>query len=532
MIRYALIAAFLLAIVALLFARLGHYALWDDEAVTALNAKGVMRTGDTSVWMDHGNIIGSRGGNMVVDFHDRSTPPLASYLTAASFTLFGINSWMARLPFALFGLATFALILFWARHESLPVLSVLIIALLTNVSLLLYFRQCRYYGAVIFISVAMAYVYWRWKPTPRTLLSFAALSILLFASNCLCYVATYVCFGVDYLAWKRRDWPPTWRNALLLFGPQIAANGLIFSVWNPLRTEFGSNGASNTFWDRLTLFFWYWRDLDQSEFFALPILLLALAVGLVQRRFWLVRGCVAILVYVTVVTFTSPQPAHLTSVADVRYVVTIIPLAIALEVGVLCILFQRHAILAIGAALIVFGTNLLNGGPFLDSGFRSTILSYAGELLNPPPEPYTPTAEWINQHVPDGDSVWVLPDYATYPLMLHAPRALYAWQLHWPPRPDFAGLPPIHFMGREAPDYLVAFGPSLGAMEQAIGSWNRPDVSYRQVATINTFWKDMYRPELFWRTFTPITGYDPRSQAIYIFQRTKPPIAAAPAAAH
>jgi hypothetical protein len=36
----------------------------------------------------------------------------------------------------------------------------------------------------------------------------------------------------------------------------------------------------------------------------------------------------------------------------------------------------------------------------------------------------------------------------------------------------------------------------------------------------------MYRPELFWRTFVPVTQYDPRTEAIYIFQRTKPPVAA------
>lgn len=29
----------------LLFARLGHYALWDDEAVTALTAKGILLKG-------------------------------------------------------------------------------------------------------------------------------------------------------------------------------------------------------------------------------------------------------------------------------------------------------------------------------------------------------------------------------------------------------------------------------------------------------------------------------------------------------
>ena len=40
----------------LLFAQLGHYALWDDESLVALSAKAVQASGDTGVRLDHGNI--------------------------------------------------------------------------------------------------------------------------------------------------------------------------------------------------------------------------------------------------------------------------------------------------------------------------------------------------------------------------------------------------------------------------------------------------------------------------------------------
>jgi hypothetical protein len=496
--RRAVIAAVLLVMTGLLFAELGRYALWDDEAMVGLAAKGVMRVGDTSVLMDHGNLMAFRGGILVREFRDRSTPPLPTYLTAASFSVLGMNTWTARLPFAILGLATVALILYWAPRESWPVLLVLIAGLLGNVSLILFFRQCRYFGPTIFFTVAITFVYWRWNPGTRNLLFLAGLSILLFVSNYMSYLALYICLAIDYVIWKRKEWSLTWRSGLLLFGPQIILNGAIASVWNPLRTELGGYEATISFSDRLLLLFWYWRDMNRCEFFALPLLLLALIVGITRRRTWLVRGCVALLVYTTVIAFISPQRVHITSAADVRYVCAIIPLTIALEAGALCALFgRRRAMLLIGAALIVFGTNLLNGGPLLHSGFRSTILSYLGELVHPPREPYTPTATWINQHVPEGDSIWVLPDYAIYPLMFHAPRALYAWQLNWPPRPDFASLPLIQFLGQEPPDYLIAFGPYLTEMAQAFQSWKRPDLNYKPVTMINVFWKDRYRPELF-----------------------------------
>jgi hypothetical protein len=540
--RFIWIGVALLVAGLLIFTRLGHYALWDDEAITALAGKGILSTGDTSVLMDHGNIVAYRHGVLIRGFCDRFDPPLENYLAAASFLVAGVSAWTARLPFALLGIATFALVLYWTRRESWPTLVLVTLGLLCNVSLLLYFRQCRYYGQVIFLSVAMAYVYWNWKATPRALLALAGLSVLLFASNYVSYLALYTGLALDYLLWKRKDWPPTWRNGLLLFGPQVLFIAAIAAVWNPFRTELGTHEAVNTLSDRLLLFYFYWRDADRSEFFSFLILLLALGVGLTYRRFWMVRGLIAMTIYIAAVSLVSPQPMATSDEAEVRYLPALIPLAVALEAGALCLLLQNQKILLGLAAAIVFGTNILNGGwlvsigwhtrlvndlngtPFIDNGIRSTIVSYVRELIDPQKEPYTPAIQWINDHVPEGGSVWVTPDYSTYPLMFHAPRALYAWQLDWPPRPDFAGLPLIHFKGRQPPDYLVDFGPNLGEVEQTVQGMNRPDISYQLAATINVLGRDFYRPELIWRSFKTNTDFDPRTQAVYIFQRTNPPI--------
>jgi hypothetical protein len=511
---------------ALILAQLGHYALWDDESDTALIAKGVLRTGDTSVLLDHGNIVAYRDGIDIVGFCARAMSPLSSYLTAASFALFGEDSFSARLPFALLGLGAVALMLLWVRRESWPVLLVFAAGLAGNISFILFFRQCRYYGPTIFFSVAIVYVYWRLKPTPRHLLLLSGLSALLFASHYLDYFALYLCLAVDWLVWRRREWKPNWFGWICLFGPQVVLNGIIGSIWNPLRTNLGSHEAANTLSDRLTLFFWYWRDMDRCEFFALPVILLALVVGLKWRQGWLVRGVVAMAVYTAGISLVSPQIVSQSMEGEVRYLTPLIPLAIALEAGTLCVLLAGRKTLLAVAAVVVFGTNLLNGGPFLSWGLRSTILSYLGELSVPQTEPYTPTARWINDNVPEGSSIWVEPFYAVYPLMFHAPNAVYAWQLTWPPRLDFAGLPRIQFMGQTPPDYLIGFGPATGQMLQALKNSNRPDLKYRQAATLDVYWQDSYRPELYWRNFQSTTGYDPRSQAVYIFKREVVPPAA------
>src|SRR5204863_6833488 len=84
----------------LLFIRLGHYALWDHEAGTALSAIGIWRTGDTTALLDH-NLVAYESGKDLRHLHERLMPPLPAYLAAPFIGLLGANSWAARLPFAL-----------------------------------------------------------------------------------------------------------------------------------------------------------------------------------------------------------------------------------------------------------------------------------------------------------------------------------------------------------------------------------------------------------------------------------------------
>jgi hypothetical protein len=503
----------------LIFTQLGHYALWDDESLVALSAKGVQRTGDTSVLLNHGNIVAYRNGLHIHDFADRALPPLDCYLAAASFDFFGVSAWSARLPFALFGLGTGLLLFLWARDLPIVQRWVFLAAVFGNVSLILFSRQCRYYSLTLFFSVAIVFVYTRWKGGARDLVLLAALSVCLFASNVMSYGALYLALALDYVIWGRKRQHLNRLQWIALFGPQLFLCGLIGSVWNPFRTTLGTYEAANTLLDRLSLFFWCWRDMDRCEFFALPLLLLALGVGIFQRRTWMIRGCVAIAVYVAAIALVSPQLIRQSAESEVRYLAPVIPLALALEAGALVALLQKRTALLIVAAVLAFGTNLFNGGPFLSWGLRSTLLSYLGELSLPQAEPYTPTADWINEHVPENASVWVTPYYAAYPLMFAAPRALYAWQLSWPPRPDLAGLPAIQFAGRQAPDFIVTFGPARGEVAQFMKSKSLPGFHYRFVTTLNYFWKDMYRPELYWRTFESVTTFNPEKDGVSIYQR-------------
>ena len=424
------------------------------------------------------------------------------------------------MPFALLGLGTGALLLLWARDTPVPGRWVFVAALFGNVSLILFCRQCRYYSPAIFFSLAVVFVLWRWRPDARKWLLLAALSVCLFAANLMSYVALYGVLVVDYIFWRRREEPLGWRNALLLLGPQIVLIGAIASVWNPLHTGLGGYEQTNSLTDRLTLFAWCWRDLDRCEFFSLPLLVLALLACLRRRSGWLLRGCIALVVYVGAIACTSPQLIAQSREAEVRYLTPILPLALAVQAGALTAVFaKRRAWLVILTAL-AFGTNLFNGGPFLAWGLRSTFLEYLGELSLPQAEPYTPAAAWINANVPTDATIWVTPYYAVYPLMFAAPRATYGWQLSWPPRPGFESLPPIDFAERVAPDYIIGFGPAGQAVEGIERQNKVPGFRYELVQTIPVFWKDLYRPELYWRRFETVKDFDPDRDGVFIFKKS------------
>jgi hypothetical protein len=510
-----------------LFDRLDHYALWDDEALVALSAKGVLRTGDTSAVVDH-NVVAYRDGILLKNLHDRSTPPLPAYLTAASFAFFGERAWAARFPFALFALACVILIVrwLWRAQASLLLWMLMGMAVIGNVSFFLFSRQCRYYAVAIAMSVAIAYLYIHWDGRRRTLAGIALLSIALFASNYLIYVALYVCLAADYLIWGRhgrRLKPGDW---LVLVLPQILVCGAIFAVWNPLQTGNAAGYSLTGIADRTKLIWWNLRDANVCEFGVGLFWMAAPFLYFLRRDIWLLRAWLALIVYVVCISLLSPQVLTPTSaIADVRYLVPIIPLSMAIGVLViraLCV--GKHLWAALPLGLIAFGTNWLHGAGALNAavpiGPRSTLVHYAGELASPPTDPFTVTARWINEHIPSGKTVWVRPDYQQYPLMFHAPKVIYAWQLSVPAAPQFRELEDIHFDGRVPMDYIIVFGPAVEDVRASLLEWRRTaGVEYEPIGTINHFWIDRYRPELFWRRFISYTDFDPESEAIYVFKR-------------
>lgn len=525
-VRISLIASVLAIAGTLLFARLGHYALWDDEANTAMYAHGVWETGDT-YGMYGRNLVAFQEGAELVNLKARWFPPLQYYLVAPFVGRFGMNSFAARLPFAILGLGTVALMLLWTHRSQASIADWVSIslAILANVSLFLYFRQCRYYGLTIALSVAVAYLYTHWENRPRQAILLAVALVALLASNYLTFIAICLCAGVDIMAFNRRP-RCSWPNAMVIGLPVILIGAMLVMIYSPLGkgglvVHQGSWLSNHFHW-----LWWNLRDANACEFGVGPLILVSpLLISDGTRRRWAWRGLLALFVFALFMSIASPHGEA--EFGELRYLCPVIPLCIALGAMGVAGLARGHAWIAGLICLPIFFTNFVTLGGFDQAGicpvgWRSTPLKFAHELISPPSDPYTETANWIDEHLPAGKTAWVCPDYGAFPLMVQAPGLEYGWQLAWPPQEQFKNLDPIQFKGMIPPDYIIAFG------DRGLELLHRPPfpiqtpTNYHPIAMIPFFFQDEYKPELFSHAFSAVKDFDPQYKAIYVWQRIVP----------
>lgn len=511
----------------LLFSRLGHYPLWDDEAVTALAGRGVWKTGDTSVVLDH-NVVAYRSGLLLKGKYERSTPPLGAYVVAPFVGYFGGSPFAVRFPFALFGLASIGFIFFWLYTLKADWLAWLLtgIAIVGNVSFMLYCRQGRYYAPVIFSSLVITWIYLNYSGKKWQLVVMAAAGLMLLSGNYLNYVALHLCLLLDYLIVGKKRRYLEWQEWLIILLPQIILGGMIVLTWNTLATGNKEYLVGNSPGTRLMLIWMNIRDINLCEYAAGVLLLAGAGVYFIRREQpWLWRAPLALFVYVVIVSMLSPQVVNPdTEVADVRYLAPLIPLCIAISVMVLLETRRIHITIPIWLAGLFFLTNIPHfAWATYATPARSTMLAFIGELRTPVPEPYSPIIDWINKNVAPGQSVWVLPTFMAYPLMYHAPHPVYAWQFLDQPPPEFNDLPPIHRFGLVIPDYAIVFGPTIHEFQQSV----QPQGYQRDmVAIYPVLWHDQYRPELLWHVFArePVTQQAvDEGNGIYIIKFTKLP---------
>lgn len=519
--------AWLLVCGLLLFARLGNYALWDDEANTAIFAANLWSTGDTNAY-DGTNLVAFREGLELTGLKNRVFPPGQYFFAAPFLGLLGRTALAARLPFALASLAGFLLWAWWLRRAAVPwpTLVLTLLFALGNVSLFLYSRQSRYYGLTWALTLALVYLYVHRAESMRHRLLLTAGSVALLSVHYLAYGATMVCLAADYLLFEWRRSRDSWRQRLTFLGTQAVGVLVIVGIFNPLGRKVTPYVPASWLEDKLKLAWWNVRDLNSAEFFFAPMVLVTLAVWAVGgfKDRWLPRGLLALAIYAILASVFSMQPVGWAALSDIRYMVPIIPLGIALSARTLT--FERPWLrwpaLALGAFLALStpawrAFQSAARAPVMP--LRSTLVSYVAELVTPQRSAYAEMAQWLNRNTPAGAQVWVLPDYGVYPLIFHAPQLHYMWQLRQDQRAAYPTLPPFHFRGLSTPDVIVAFGPDVGTARSVVSQLESRGIPFEPEVRLGVVGPDRTRPELFWRSFTTDPVGNPDSDGTYVFRR-------------
>jgi 4-amino-4-deoxy-L-arabinose transferase-like glycosyltransferase len=169
---------------ALLLTNLGTDYLWADEGDTAVLASSVLKFGVPKAWDGvtfTDSDLGVRENQQLVMV---GTPWVQYYVAAASFLLFGQNTFATRLPFALAGwfsvLLGFGLIRRLTGDWKAAFSGALL--MLCSVQFLLYAREARYYALSMLFTCWLISIFFRMKSVRDSIL-FAAVAILLFHTH-------------------------------------------------------------------------------------------------------------------------------------------------------------------------------------------------------------------------------------------------------------------------------------------------------------------------------------------------------------
>jgi 4-amino-4-deoxy-L-arabinose transferase-like glycosyltransferase len=154
----ALLAVLVVVALAVMLPNLGNQYLWQDEAQTALISRTVIEHGVPLGYDGRNHFSQEMGAEYGPDYVWRFHNWLPFYLLASFFALFGESTFVARLPFALCGVATVAAVYLSARSLWRSSLAALVAGglLCFSIPFLILSRQCRYYSAAsLLVMLAM-----------------------------------------------------------------------------------------------------------------------------------------------------------------------------------------------------------------------------------------------------------------------------------------------------------------------------------------------------------------------------------------
>ena len=266
-----------------------------------------------------------------------------------------------------------------------------------------------------------------------------------------------------------------------------------------------------------TLLWWNLRDLGTFEYLAI-VLVPVLALPFLFRKLAGVRRTAVagvavigmILLAVVMTTAFSPQSASRSAIADMRYLVPVIPLGAIATAAALRILWEIARPLAAGALCVVVFSNLLHLG-FLGTyngwlppkGIQCTLCRYVEEIATDRTTTTEALIDYIEK-IPKDEVLLVFPQYMGYSAMYYLPDRAFCCQLRGdhPLTPGLrSALPDYAFwekarVGRALINAPRPFLPEGPLMIRGIEMGQ-----FRYLDTLDVPARDCSRPEIPWHAF-------------------------------
>ena len=391
----------------LLLSQLGEPYLWQDEAQTAVIARTVLTDG-IPLGTDGRNFFSQEDGveyaeGYVWKWHTW----LSFYVVAASFATFGETTFAARLPFALFGIATVLLGYLAARSlwrdRAAALASGGLLAL--SVPFLVLSRQCRWYTMAAFFALLGLHLYRRvGEDERRYSVALFAVATLLFHTHYF-YVATLLLTLLIHSLWLERQ---RFRRTFIV----SAAVTVVNAPWILWFASIRYGEAYGDFLTSLPTMFQKGAHLVQDlvVYFLNPLFLLIPVVILVLRGYRRqalfsvapeTRSTTALLVLFCVVGIVAL--GVLSPGAYFRYLTPMVPAALLLAGGLLAALAAESRV----AAVAVFAVCVA----------LSPIRGFLHEITNGFDGPIEGIVRFLKQRAQPGDVVAI--SYGDMPLKFY-----------------------------------------------------------------------------------------------------------------
>ena len=520
----------------LAFWGLGNNDLWDDEASSAVYGRNLMKTGKLIAW-DGRNIMAYGMLALVNEDMIRTfSAPLQYPVAGLSLKIFGDSAAGGRALFVLIGLFSIPLVAAWFKNEfDSEDFWIVALILALSVPYLLYIRQLRYYPLGL---TSAAGLLWVWAVIPHArkyrwwlLLGTFFLFMLIF-SQYLHAAAVCAVIAISLVRERYRNSKNLIFLAVIILAGLASAAQLL--IVNPHLLEQALDSGTTSQISRFArLMFMAPRDAVRFEFFPVGMLLFAAAGGVVLGRRGIshLRSILLALAYglgiiIAVSLFSQQTPASIAIDADMRYYIFLIPLSAVVAAKIYELLRETRFRGVSELFLIVLITSNVLTFNFLGRiGLHSRLVQYVGEVSND----YTTGTEAISQFIAE--------EISPEECIFIVPMTAIAPQLYYHPEHKFCGLVTSQapfakkharelredlFWENTVPDYVIVGGRSPHEFSRLLAELYGQS-TYELEAALPVFWANVTRPEIPWRSFSPIPIQDPLVHGVLIFHRTSEP---------